>query len=176
LEGNGGEVGNGTNPSLDISILDLKASRSSKNYGVNALDFKVDAKLEEISRNSGEVALEFELKIITEPEMATFHITGQVKVQGEQKDIERILATDPDNQVPILMSEIYSQIYSVIYILAAGISVPYPAAGLLYSDHKLPIGKTSLDQDSAMGSPQKKQAEEAASTRESSEAAPQATG
>ncbi len=176
MAGNGGEVGNGTNLSLDLSILDLKASRSGKNHKVNSLDFKVDAKLEEISRNSGEVALEFGLKIITEPEVATFHIDGQVKVQGEQKDIERILATDPDNQVPILMSEIYSQIYSVIYMLAAGINVPYPAAGLLYSDHKLPIEKTSHDQDSSTGSPQKKQVEEAASTGESSEAAPQVTG
>ncbi|MFQ6134285.1 MAG: hypothetical protein ACE5KU_00530 [Nitrososphaerales archaeon] len=172
-----GTVGNGSNLSLDLNILTLKASRSSENHYPNgSLDFKVDAKLEETSRKSGEVMLEFELRISTEPDVATFDIGGQVKVQGESKDIERIITTDPNTQVPILISEIYSRIYSMIYILASGIKVSYPAAGLLYSDNKLPTENITYDQESSAKTVKEEKAEEADSDDESAEAAQQAVG
>ncbi len=167
---------NGSNLNLDLNINTLRASRSSENYSSNeALDFKVDAKLEETSRRSGEVMVTFELRISTEPDVAVFDIGGQVKVKGEPNDIEGIIATDPNTPVPLLITEIYSRVYSMIFLLASGIKIAYPSAGLLHSDNELPSGNASHKPDSTKTT-QTEKVEETVSNGESATAAQRDAG
>lgn len=127
-----------SNVSLDLEIRSLKASKTG-----DALDslrnpeFAVDVNLEETIRKQGEVNLNFQLLISTEPAFAKFEIEGVAKITGENKAIDEVIVENEKTHVPLIISEIYSRTYSMFYILATGIGVEYPGAGLLYADTRI---------------------------------------
>ena len=124
-----------SNISLDLEIRSLKASKTGDiEETLRNPEFAVDVNLEETVRKQGEVHINFHLVISTEPAVAKFEIEGVAKVVGENKAIDDVITENEKTHVPLLISEIYSRTYSMFYILATGIGVEYPGAGLLYAD------------------------------------------
>lgn len=138
----------GSVPTIDLNVTTISASKTGKDPTVNKpLDFKVDARLEEVNRSPRGVTIEFNLKIATESSVVKFEVGGSVTVEGEIKDIERMMTPDSSTHVPALVSEIYRRIYSLMFLLASGLQVSYPAAGLLHPDHTQPARVDSLEDE-----------------------------
>jgi len=96
------------------------------NFGVN---------MEEADRKNESVTLNFQMTMGTEPAIAKFAIEGTATVSGEGSEIEKALAANPQTNVPEVFTRIYQQVYSVVFMLAGTIDVPYPSPALLKKPH-----------------------------------------
>lgn len=97
--------------------------------------FDFGANLEESERLTDEVTLNFQMTMETEPAIAKFIVEGSATVTGEESEIEKILSADPQTNVPFVFTRIYQTVYSVIFMLAGTIDVPYPSPALLKRPH-----------------------------------------
>ncbi len=71
----------------------------------------------------------------TEPAIAKFVTEGSADIKGEESEIEKLLSADPETNVPYVFTRIYQTVYSVIFMLAGTIDVPYPSPALLKRPH-----------------------------------------
>ena len=97
--------------------------------------FDFGANLEESDRSSDEVTLNFQMTMETEPAIAKFVVEGSATLTGEESEIEKLLSPDPQTNVPYVFTRIYQTVYSVIFMLAGTIDVPYPSPALLKRPH-----------------------------------------
>ncbi len=97
--------------------------------------FDFGANLEESDRSSDGVTLNFQMTMDTEPNVAKFVVEGTATVNGEESEIEKLLSPDPQTNVPFVFTRIYQTVYSVIFMLAGTIDVPYPSPALLKRPH-----------------------------------------
>jgi hypothetical protein len=97
--------------------------------------FDFGANLEEADRSSESVTLNFKMTMDTEPTIAKFAIEGSATINGEESEIEKLLSADPETNVPYVFTRIYQTVYSVIFMLAGTIDVPYPSPALLKRPH-----------------------------------------
>ena len=93
--------------------------------------FSFSVNMEEVDRTSESVKLNFQMVMDTEPQIAKFSIDGTSIVTGDSAEIEKMLAADPQTNVPQIFTRIYQQVYSVLFLLAGTIDVPYPSPALL---------------------------------------------
>ena len=97
--------------------------------------FDFGANLEEADRSNESVTLNFRMTMDTEPSIAKFVIEGNATINGEESEIEKLLSADPETNVPYVFTRIYQTVYSVIFMLAGTIDVPYPSPALLKRPH-----------------------------------------
>ncbi len=97
--------------------------------------FDFGANLEESDRTSESVTLNFRMTMDTEPAIAKFVIEGSATINSEESEIEKLLSADPETNVPYVFTRIYQTVYSVIFMLAGTIDVPYPSPALLKRPH-----------------------------------------
>ena len=116
-----------------------------RNVAVQKLDAKSDhntpvifdfgANLEESERASDSVTLNFRMTMETEPSIAKFVVEGNATINSEESEIEKLLSADPETNVPHVFTRFYQTVYSVIFMLAGTIDVPYPSPALLKRPH-----------------------------------------
>lgn len=116
-----------------------------RNIAVQKLDDKSDhntpvifdfgANLEETDRSSESVGLSFRMTMDTEPSIAKFVVEGTTVINSEESEIDKLLSPDPETNVPHVFTRIYQTVYSVIFMLAGTIDVPYPSPALLKRPH-----------------------------------------
>ena len=97
--------------------------------------FDFGANLEEAERNSEGVVLNFKISMNTEPMIAKFTVEGSAQVMGEENEVEKLLSPDPQTNVPFVFTRIYQTVYSVIFMLAGTVDIPYPSPALLKRPH-----------------------------------------
>ena len=97
--------------------------------------FDFGANLEEADRSSEGVVLNFKMTMDTEPAIARFIVEGTAKISGEESEIEKLLSADPQTNVPFVFTRIYQTVYSVIFMLAGTVDIPYPSPALLKRPH-----------------------------------------
>ena len=97
--------------------------------------FDFGANLEESERSANSAVLNFKLNMDTEPAIAKFAVEGTATIIGEEAAIESLLSADPETNVPYVFMRIYQTIYSVIFMLAGTVDVPYPSPALLKRAH-----------------------------------------
>ena len=97
--------------------------------------FDFGANLEESERSSDGVTLNFQMTMETEPSIAKFNVEGSAVVTGEESEIEKLLSPDPQTNVPFVFTRIYQTVYSVIFMLAGTVDVPYPSPALFKRPH-----------------------------------------
>ncbi|MDG6904427.1 MAG: hypothetical protein JRN20_01425 [Nitrososphaerota archaeon] len=115
--------------SVAVQKLDEKSNHNTP------VIFDFGANLEEADRSSESVALNFKMTMDTEPTIAKFAIEGSAMINGEESEIEKLLSPDPETNVPYVFTRIYQTVYSVIFMLAGTIDVPYPSPALLKRPH-----------------------------------------
>jgi hypothetical protein len=130
-----------------------------RNVNVQKMDDKADhntpvifdfgANLEEVDRSSDGVVLNFKMTMDTEPVIAKFIVEGTATISGEESEIEKLLSADPQTNVPFVFTRIYQTVYSVIFMLAGTVDVPYPSPALL----KRPHVRTAYSQTAEVPSP-----------------------
>ena len=114
---------------VNVQKLDDKADHNTP------VIFDFGANLEEADRNSEGVVLNFKMSMDTEPAIAKFVVEGSAAISGEESEIEKLLSADPQTNVPFVFTRIYQTVYSVIFMLAGTIDVPYPSPALLKRPH-----------------------------------------
>lgn len=115
--------------SVAVQKLDEKSNHNTP------VIFDFGANLEEADRTSESVTLNFKMTMDTEPAIAKFAVEGTAIVNGEESEIEKLLSADPETNVPYVFTRIYQTVYSVIFMLAGTIDVPYPSPALLKRPH-----------------------------------------
>jgi hypothetical protein len=115
--------------SVNVQKLDEKADHNTP------VIFDFGANLEEADRTTESVVLNFKMTMDTEPAIAKFVIEGSASLFGEESEIEKLLAADPQTNVPFVFTRIYQMVYSVIFMLAGTVDVPYPSPALLKRPH-----------------------------------------
>ena len=114
---------------ISVQKLDEKANHNTP------VIFDFGANLEEADRSTESVTLNFRMTMDTEPLIAKFTIEGSATATGEEAEIEKLLSADPETNVPFVFTRIYQTVYSVIFMLAGTIDVPYPSPALLKRPH-----------------------------------------
>jgi hypothetical protein len=114
---------------IAVQKLDDKATHNTP------VIFDFGANLEEADRTSDSVVLNFRMTMDTEPAIAKFVVEGATTITAEEAEIEKLLSADPETDVPYVFTRIYQTVYSVIFMLAGTIDVPYPSPALLKRPH-----------------------------------------
>src|SRR5208283_1858199 len=97
--------------------------------------FNVGVTIEEAYRRSDSVGLNFSISLETEPSIAKLAIEGVATVTGNPAGIEKMLSQDSKTNIPKVLSPIYEEIYSVLFILVGTLDLPYPSPALLEKAH-----------------------------------------
>jgi hypothetical protein len=112
-----------------LSILGTKIDGKADYY--KAVKFNVSANLEELEHGMNRVALGFTFTIITEPKVVKYQVDGRTEIQGQADQIKRVLAPNPTTRVPIILKDVYQQVYPQIFVLSKMIDAPCPTPDLL---------------------------------------------
>jgi hypothetical protein len=115
------------------SVTSLKSDEKADHNTPVVFNFAVN--MDEAERTGEFVKLNFQMVMDTEPAIAKFSVEGVATVSGDPAEIEKILSADPQTNVPQVFTRIYQQVYSVIFMLAGTIDVPYPSPALLKRAH-----------------------------------------
>ena len=99
----------------------------------SALNFDVNAKLEEKERRSGRLVVGFILTIKTKPSVVKFNVEGLATLTGKNPAIEKLLEVDPKTKIPLLLHKVYQRVFMDTFLLATLLGTPYPPPDLLFS-------------------------------------------
>ena len=97
--------------------------------------FNLNVKMDEAERKDDFVKLNFEIMLDSDPAIVNFIVDGSTTLRGDAHTIEKMLSPDPQTQVPQVFTRIYQQVYSVVFLLAGTLNVPYPSPALLKRIH-----------------------------------------
>jgi hypothetical protein len=98
-----------------------------------ALNFDVNAKLEEKDRKSGMRVVGFVLTVGTKPSVAKFEVEGIVTLEGKNPAIEKLLEVNPENKIPLVLNRVYQRVFTSTYLLANLLDTSYPPPDMLSS-------------------------------------------
>jgi hypothetical protein len=115
------------------NVTSLKTDEKADHNTPVVFNFAVN--MDEAERSGESVKLNFQMVMDTEPAIAKFTVEGVAIVSGDSTEVEKILSADPQTNVPQVFTRIYQQVYSVIFMLAGTIDVPYPSPALLKRAH-----------------------------------------
>jgi len=119
--------------SIKIDILGLRGVRLGGKEEPSALNFDVNAKLEEKERRSERLVVGFVLTVNTKPSIVKFEIEGLATVEGKNPAIEKILEVDPETKIPLVLHKVYQQVFMTTFLLATLLDTAYPPPDLLSS-------------------------------------------
>jgi hypothetical protein len=117
---------------VDTIITSMSAQKLDEKTTHNTpVVFNVQMSIDEISRKSETVNLKFQLTVGTEPSVAKFVIGGNSRVTGSASQIEKLLATDSETKIPRVLTPIFEQVYSILFMMTSTLNVPHPSPALL---------------------------------------------
>ena len=111
------------------SILGTKLDEKANCF--KPVKFNISANLEELGRGHDNALLKFSFIIITEPKVVKYQIEGRTDMQGNMEQIKKILAPNQTTKVPMILTDIYQQVYTQIFVLSKVIDAPCPSPDLL---------------------------------------------
>ena len=112
-----------------LSIVGSKIDGKADYY--KTVKFNVSANLEELEHGMNRVSLGFIFTIITEPKVVKYQVEGRTEIQGQADQIKKVLAPHPTTRVPIILKDVYQQVYPQIFVLSKMIDAPCPTPDLL---------------------------------------------
>ncbi|NIR88085.1 hypothetical protein GWO13_11305 [Candidatus Bathyarchaeota archaeon] len=141
--------------SIEVDILGLRGVKLGGKGESSALNFDVNAKLEEKERRSGRLVVGFVLTVGTKPSVVKFEIEGVATLKGKNPAIERLLEVDPKTKIPSLLHNVYQRVFMSTFLLATLLDTTYPPPDLLFSGE---MNKPGLEEQ--VGWEEKKKVEE----------------
>ena len=94
---------------LEIKTITCNVTDEIEDYPMSS-KYNIDAQIEEISRNEYATKLKFNFMLVSEPKKIRMNITGFTTLEGDEKDIEKCLASD-ENSLPNVVHLIYQEIH-----------------------------------------------------------------
>ena len=117
---------------IQVKIHSILASKlDAKADCFKPVKFNISANLEELERGFNNLALGFTFVIITEPKVVKYHMQGRADMQGRAEQIKKAMTIHPSTKVPMVLYDIYQQVYAQIFVLSKMIDTPSPSPELL---------------------------------------------
>jgi len=118
------------------SILGSKLDEKADCF--KPVKFNISANLEELERGFDNVSLGFAFIIVTEPRVVKYQVEGHTDIQGQTEQIKKILAPHPSTRVPMILYDLYQQVYAPIFVLSKVLDAPCPSPELLSTKQAIP--------------------------------------
>ncbi len=100
--------------------------------------FNINANLEEVERGVSKVSLKFIFTIVTDPRVVKYQVEGRTELEGQLEHIKKALTPHPSTKVPMILYDIYQQVYASIFVLSKTIDTPCPSPELLSTSPPVP--------------------------------------
>jgi hypothetical protein len=115
-----------------LSFNYLQAEKdANKDLERNArLEYPMDLFIKEVKRiNSGSAVITFTLSSSTNPEVASFSVSGELQIEGSDDEVSTALSPT-GGEPPSIWKSIYNESVNIITLLAKVINVPFPASNI----------------------------------------------
>lgn len=134
---------------IQVKLLSILASKLDEHAnGFKPVKFNISANLEEAERGANKVLLKFVFTIVTDPRVVKYQVEGRTEIEGELDNIKKALTLDPSTKVPMILYDIYQQVYAPIFVLSKTIDAPCPSPELLSISPAMPSAVQEISQDS----------------------------
>ena len=110
--------------------------------------FNISANLEEVERGVNKVLLKYVFTIVTDPRVVKYQVEGRTEIEGQLEHIKKALTPHPSTKVPMVLYDIYQQVYASIFVLAKTIDTPCPSPELLSTSPAVPSTMQEIQQES----------------------------
>ena len=104
--------------------------------------FNISVNLEEYDRSASKLLLKFTFVIVTDSRVVKYHIEGMVEIEGSVDHIKNVLTQHSSRKVPIVLYDIYQQVYPSIFTLSRIVDAPCPSPDMMHTN---PIVTSSVD-------------------------------
>ena len=119
---------------LDVAVLveRVDATRLSEKVNENSPgNYSLNVSMAERDRSPAVLVLRFTLELTDQPQLARLAVTGIATLTGSKDEVQGALAAPDEKTPPTVLTIIYERIYSLLYLVAGSLKVPYPLPGLL---------------------------------------------
>ena len=124
---------------IQVKILSILGSKfDAKADCFKPVKFNINANLEELEHGFSSASLGFTFVIITEPKVVKYHVQGRADIHGRAEHIKKIMIVNPSTRVPVVLYDIYQQVYAQIFVLSKMIDAPSPSSELLSTGQAAP--------------------------------------
>lgn len=141
----------------EVEVSNLMFNKTSEEQ----TDFKkydINIELEEKISSDQKTVLKYSLDLTSNPKNSVINISGNAILNGEQEEIEEMLKQDEQN-VPQIVSLIYQELFSLMYIISKNMKIPSPA-------HTLSQNNVTENKDSTISSENKENLDEKIESQE----------
>lgn len=114
-----------------MEVASIVGVKLDSKGGSGAVNFEVNAKLEEKERKSQTVVVGFALQLNTKPGIVKFEIEGTVTLTGKETEINKMLEVDPETKLPYVFQKVYQHTFTTMYLLSTILNTPPPPVDLL---------------------------------------------
>ena len=111
--------------------------------------FNISTTLEEIDRGVNKVALKFIFTIVTQPRVVKYQVEGRTEIEGQLEHIKKALTPHPSTNVPLVLYDIYQQLYSPLFVLSKTLDTPCSSPELISTSPSVSSAMQEIKQDSS---------------------------
>src|SRR2546428_10181274 len=105
-------------PEIDVSVEKMESMRMSGDATHDShATFDVDVSMTEVDRNPGQMKLAFDIKLVAEPSLAKFSVSGMAHIKGKEEEMDSLVGTDASNSAPPVFMMIYQKVYAIMYLM-----------------------------------------------------------
>ncbi len=119
--------------------------------------FNINANLEEVERGVNKVSLKFIFTIVTDPRVVKYQVEGRTELEGQLEHIKKALTPHPSTKVPMILYDIYQQVYASIFVLSKTIDTPCPSPELLSTSPPVPSTMQEIQKEIQQEPPAKRE-------------------
>ncbi|MDG6929472.1 MAG: hypothetical protein JRN29_05480 [Nitrososphaerota archaeon] len=117
---------------VSVAIKTVEGNRTSdQDVEGSQVTYDVNAVITEAERGYQKLSLKFNIKMGTQPPVATLTVSGTATLAGEDVEMDALLVPKEKDMPPPVFMMIYQKVYSVLYLLCGSMKIPYPSPGLL---------------------------------------------
>lgn len=148
---------------IQVKILSMLGSKLDKRANCfKPVKFNINANLEEIERGVNKVSLKFAFTIVTDPLVAKYQVEGTTEIEGQMAHIKKALTPHPSTRVPMVLYDIYQEVYPAIFVLGRTIDAPCPLPELLSTGPAMPSTTQEMQKEPQQEPPEQGQVESSA--------------
>ena len=119
---------NSETPLIKLNVqVDLNSVSMNKNDPKNTVFHKydVEASIDEIENAENRSTFKYGFTILSNPKNVRLSIEGIIKITGDSKERDDMLAKD-ENNVPKILSVIYQELFPTFFLLSKSLNVSCP--------------------------------------------------
>ena len=111
-----------------VNLLTVQREVNQDNMRTADLEFPMDLYIQEVKREGTKRAIvSFTFKAVTNPEFASFIISGTMSLEGKPVEIEEWI-TPVRGEPPKVWKQVYKETVGILNVMAKAVNTPFPVA------------------------------------------------